>query len=176
MMGFIRSWFREEDGVTAVEFSLVATPFVFMMIGIIEMSLMFAAQSLLEASTTTAARLIRTGQIQQSGGDQEQLFRDAVCNFAEILIPCDDIQFQVTDMGDFGDAEEFPPAEFDEDGNLMNQNFSAGGSSDVVMIRVAYRYPIMTPLMQPMLTNDASNERVMMSTVVLQTEPYDFEG
>ena len=43
------------------------------------------------------------------------------------------------------------------------------------MIRVAYRYEIKTPLMQPFLTNDSNAQRIMFSTVVLQTEPYEFE-
>ena len=46
---------------------------------------------------------------------------------------------------------------------------------DVVMIRTAYQYPIMTPLFQVMLTNNNGSTRTMLSTVVLQTEPYEFE-
>ena len=62
-------WGRDESGVTAVEFALVGLPFLIMVIGIIEMSLMFTSQSLLEASTSQAARQIRTGAVQQGGGE-----------------------------------------------------------------------------------------------------------
>lgn len=176
MLRTIRKFIKSQSGVAAVEFALAASPFIFMLIGVIEMSLMFASQSLLEASTGTAARLIRTGQIQQSGGDQEGLFRDAVCDFAAVLIPCDEIQFQVTALDDFTGAQNFPEATFDDEGNLQNQGFDAGGVSDVVLIRVSYRYPIMTPMMQLVLTNTGGTTRQMMSTIVLQTEPYEFEG
>lgn len=180
MLGKIRQglywWTRQSGGATAVEFSLVGLPFIFMLIGTIEMALMFSAQSLLEASTATAARLIRTGQIQQSPvDDQELMFRDALCDFADILIPCEKIQYQVISLPDFGSASGQPDAQFDENGNLQDQGFAPGGVSDVVLIRVAYRYPIKTPLMQPVLTNSGDSSRIMMSTVVLQTEPYDFE-
>jgi len=172
----ITLWRRQEDGATAVEFSLVAIPFVLMVVGTIEMALMFTAQSLLQESTFTAARLIRTGQIQQADpAAQEDMFRDSVCNFAQILIPCTSIQYQVQQVPSFGDAESLPPAQFDEDGNLEDQGFDPGGVSDVVLIRVAYNYPIITPMMQPMLSNRAGLTRTMVSTIVLQTEPYEFE-
>ncbi len=166
-------WRSNDDGSTAVEFALIGIPFIFMVIGIIEMALMFTAQSLLEASTAQASREIRTGAVQQ--GEGEQGFIDALCDFAAILIPCNDIQYQVVAMENFGEAVEFPEAEFDEDGDLEDQQFDAGGVSDVVMIRTAYKYPIKTPMMQLILTNNNDSSRVMISTIVLQTEPYEFE-
>lgn len=165
---------RNINGSTAVEFALIGVPFLFMMIGIIEIALMFTAQSLLEASTSSAARQVRTGAVQQGGG--EDLFRDELCDFADVLIPCDDIQYQVVSMDEFEDVGDFPDPAFDAEGNLQDQQFDSGGVSDVVMIRVAYKYPIKTPLMQLMLTNNNDSNRILLSTVVLQTEPYEFEG
>ena len=169
----IPRWRKDEEGVTAVEFALVGLPFLFMVIGIIEMALMFTAQSLLEASTSQAARQIRTGAVQQGGG--EDVFTDAMCDFARVFIPCDEIQYQVVSMENFGDAEEFPPPSYDADGNLEDQGFDPGGVSDVVMIRTSYTYPIKTPLMQVVLTNNSGTSRIMTSTIVLKTEPYEFE-
>lgn len=169
-----KDWRLNKEGSTAVEFALIGIPFIFMVIGIIEMALMFTAQSLLEASVAEAARQIRTGAVQQGGGEDE--FQDKLCEFAAVLIPCDEIQYQVIAMEDFGDAEDFPDAQFDDEGNLEDQQFDAGGVNDVVMIRTAYKYPIKTPMMQLMLTNNNSNNRIMLSTMVLQTEPYEFES
>lgn len=169
----IRQWLKREEGTTAVEFSLVAVPFVFLIVGTIEMALMFTAQSVLQESTFTAARLIRTGQIQQSdGGDPETMFRERVCSFSELMIPCGDIKFQVRTLPSFADAGD-EPTPFDADGNFADEGFDPGGASDIVMIRVAYNYPIRTPLMQSILANYGGNKRSMLSTIVLQTEPYE---
>ena len=170
-----KRWFTGTDGTTAVEFSLIAAPFTFMIIGLIEMSLMFASQSLLETSASVAARLIRTGQVQQSGGDPEAEFREALCDFADPLIPCAEIQFQVISFDDFDGADQFPAASFDENGDLEDQQFNPGGVNDVVLVRVAYVYDITTPLFQPVLTNNGDTTRTIMATIVLQTEPYEFE-
>ena len=173
MPSILGKWSKNNDGATAVEFSLVGVPFFFMVIGIIEMGLMFTTQSLLEASTAEAARQVRTGAVQQGGG--EDLFRDELCDFASVWIECGELQYQVVALDDFGDAQDFPEATFDEDGNLEDQQFDPGGVSDVVMIRTAYRYDITTPFMQVMLTNNDDDSRFMLSTIVLQTEPYEFE-
>ena len=138
------------------------------------MAVMFASSSLLEGSAATAARLVRTGQVQQAGGD-EAMFQNALCDFAAPLIPCEEIQYQVFSVNTFQEADELPDAELDEDGNLTDPTFDAGGVSDVVLIRVVYKYKITTPLLQPLLTNNSDNTRTMMATIVLQTEPYEFE-
>ncbi len=174
MGSFLKRWWRGCEGVTAVEFSMVGVPFVLMTIGIIEMALMFTSQSVLQEATFTASRLIRTGQLQSApGGNQEQMFRDAVCGFASILIPCAKIQFQVTEVPSFSDATDEPPT-FDEDGNLEDTGFDPGAENSIIVVRVVYNYPIRTPLMRPILATRGDN-RTMMSTIVLQTEPYRVE-
>lgn len=175
-MRVLGTWLRGNRGTTAVEFSLVGIPFILMIIGTIEMSLMFTAQSLLQEATYTAARQIRTGQIQNGGsGSPQDAFRKSICDFASILIPCDRIQFQVQELPSFGDAEKLPPASFDGDGNLEDQGFDPGGVSDIVLVRVIYNYPILTPMMQPLLSNNGRFTFTMMSTIVMQNEPYEFE-
>lgn len=169
----ITCWKNNQDGVTAVEFALVGIPFILMVIGIIEMALMFASQSLLEASVAQGAREIRTGAVQQGGGDD--LFRDTVCDYASVFIACDDLQYQVVAIDSFQEAEDFPDPEFDDEGNLQDQSFDAGGVNDIVMIRVAYRYIVKTPMMQLLLTNNDDGSRILLSTVVLQSEPYEFQ-
>ena len=170
-------YLEDKEGTAAVEFSLIGIPFIFTIVGIIEMSLMFASQSLLEYATSQGARMIRTGQVQQGGGEAE--FRDSVCEAVAItpergFIPCDEIQFQVQVLDNFAEAEDVDPPTFDEDGNLEDQSFDAGGVNDIIMIRVAYRYEVLTPLMGTMLSNNNDNTRFMISTTVLQTEPYEF--
>lgn len=169
-----RGWVKEKEGTTAIEFSLLAIPYVFLTIGIIEMSVMYAAASLLEGATGSAARLIRTGQLQNMGGDPEDSFRTAICDYATVLIACEDVQIEVLPMTSFSDYDSMAP-QFDEDGNLVSQGFDAGGSSDRVLIRVAYRYTMMTPFVGPLLAG-STNSRLFMSTIVLQNEPYEFEG
>lgn len=174
MLGkFLKRWVKKEDGTTAIEFSLMAIPYVFLTLGIMELSIMYAAASLLEGATGSASRLIRTGQLQESGANPEDTFRTAMCNYATVLIDCNDIVIESIPLESFTDAESMQP-QYDEDGNMISQGFDAGGSNDRVLIRVAYRYTMMTPFIGPLLAGP-SNSRLFMSTIVFQSEPYEFE-
>lgn len=169
------SYGQRRDGATAVEFALIAVPLVMLMFGLIELSMVFTKQGVLEYATSQAARQIRTGQAQESGSPEDN-FREALCDHASFLLACDDIAYEVKSMASFADANDEPPPEFDEDGKLRSSGFESGASSSVVMIRTIYRHPIVTPIMQPLLSNGGSGtSRLMMSTVVLQSEPYEFD-
>jgi hypothetical protein len=98
-------------------------------------------------------------------------FRAELCSKL-ILIDCDDIVIEVQTLQSFNDVGTMDPV-FNEEGQMVSQGFDPGSSSDRVLIRVAYLYTGMTPLVSTMLWG-ADSSRLMMSTLVLQTEPYDF--
>ncbi len=168
----LKKWLKREEGTTAIEFSMLLMPYLMISLGIIELSLMFTSASLVEGATNSAARLIRTGQIQQSTGDPETLFRDALCDYATVLVSCEDMVIEVQTLDSYAD---YTNAAFDGDGNLVSQGFDAGASNDRVIVRVAYRYSMMTPLVGNLL-NGPDGSTLFMSTIVLQTEPYEFQG
>jgi Flp pilus assembly protein TadG len=166
-------WLHREDGATAVEFAFLAVPFFLFVIAIIELALLMANSSILEGATNEAARLIRTGQIQQAADDPEDGFRAALCGHARIL-DCDRVQFNVSTIARFSEAEE-GAATFDEEGNMEDREFNVGGSGDIVMIRVSYLYSLLTPVIGRFFSNYPGNRRLLMSTIIMQTEPYEFE-
>lgn len=168
----LRRWWRGEDAATAVEFALVAFPFIYLLVGIVELSLMFAAMSTLDAATNDAARLIRTGQVQQTNGDPQEMFEDLLCSKINVFLSCSGVQYEVITMNGFSDFASYP-ASFDEDGNLQSSGFDPGSVDDVVLIRAAYRYPLLTPLLGAAFADGPNNTKLMVTTVVLETEPYD---
>ncbi|MEM7679475.1 MAG: TadE/TadG family type IV pilus assembly protein [Pseudomonadota bacterium] len=172
MRKFLRAWVKEQKATTAIEFSLLMIPYLFISLAIIELSIMYAGATLLEGATGSAARMIRTGQIQQSGVDPESAFRDELCRYATVIVVCDDIDIEIMPMDSFGD---FAGPSFDADGNFVPQGVDTGGSNDRMLIRVAYRYSMMTPLIGPLLAGP-DNSHLFLSTIVLQTEPYEFGG
>lgn len=163
------------DGVAALEFGLIALPLFMLIMGIIEVGLYFAAGLVLEGSVAQASRMVRTGQAQLSG-DPEDMFREALCDHARTMLDCNRIQYEVIRIADdsFQTAENAQP-QFDEDGNLIPQEFNAGNSNDIILIRTVYRYEFMTPFIGSLLTGDPSRTWMNhISTVVLKAEPYVF--
>lgn len=176
MWGKIRHWHSCNKGTAAIEFAMVGLPFIIMLVGMIEISLFFSSAVSLEGAANDAARLIRTGQVQASG-DPEKLFEDQLCKQVTGLITCSDIQYQVIPVADnqFSNATAMQ-AEFDADGNLMNQGFDPGESSEAVLIRVIYHYPFLTPFLGRIITGGKATQALLMSTIVIKNEPYKFGG
>lgn len=176
-MKAFRHYLTADDGVTAIEFSMLAAPFIFTLVTIVELALMFTSASMIEASTYKASREIRVGAIQQATPNpeqQEQLFRQALCAEAVVLINCDSIIVEAVNIGAFTNHELYE-AQFDDNGLLLSQGFDPGGVNDVILIRSFARYRFSTPLVGYLLGSGESGAMDFMSTVVLRTEPYDFE-
>lgn len=170
-----RGWRKNEDGSTAVEFALLAVPFMLMVVGIIEMSLMFLAGSLLEGAVGDAARLVRTGQLQTSGSGeaaQKAAFLDAVCDHAGMLLDCDKFVYQVIKIDSFND--DISP-KYDENGELIDKDrfdLDEITSGCLAVVRVFYYYPLLTPLLASVFSDSANNTHMLVSTTAFETEPY----
>src|SRR3979490_2331137 len=83
----VRRFAKGEDGIAAVEFGIVAAPFLAMMFAIIETALVFFANQPPETAVADSARLIMTGQA-QSGGWSQVDFQKQVCNRIMGLFDC----------------------------------------------------------------------------------------
>ena len=80
---------RDENGFTAVEFALVATPFLALLFGIIAVGLYFFVQFSLENAVEQASRMIRTGQAQTREPPMTTAqFKTEICNRAPSFIDC----------------------------------------------------------------------------------------
>lgn len=168
----MRDWRCDEDGATAIEFALLFMPYLLLSLAIIELSLMYVSASMLESATTTASRQIRTGQIQGTA-DPQVAFRDSLCDGALFFISCNDVVVDVITLNSFNDFDTVA-AQYDADGNMVSQGFNAGGSDDRVLVRTAARYDMMTPFIGTLLAGSDGAVQ-FMSTIVLQTEPYEFD-
>ena len=78
---------RDEGGATAVEFAIVALPFIALLVAILETALMFFAGQAMDTAVDQAARMVRTGQAQQQGLDINK-FKEQICGQISLLFDC----------------------------------------------------------------------------------------
>jgi len=170
---------RNDDGVTAVEFAFFAVPFVFLLIGMIEIGMLSTAGTLLQGATDDAARIIRTGQAQESA-DPQGAFEDRLCRKVDVILDCDDLVYEVIKLdesqgfGGISDNMALLEPTFDADGNLASDGFDPGAENSLIIVRVTYRYPLLSPFVGPFFSDKNDNTRLLMSTAIIQNEPYDF--
>jgi Flp pilus assembly protein TadG len=183
--GVMRRLLHRQDGAAAVEFALVAAPFLALMFAIMETALVFFASQSLETVATDSARLIMTGQAQTQGFDQEK-FKQAVCAKVAGLFDCMnglyvDVQtyqsFATLSDGATNNLQDIK-ALFDSDGKPSSDkfNYQTGGPGDIVVVRLIYLWPVYVPLLGLNLSDMAGGKRLMMSTVAFRNEPYQGDG
>jgi len=165
----LRELWQDRRGVAAVEFALVVGPFLLLLVGILEISMMYFTSAVIEGATKEAARQIRTGQIQQSG-DPVTTFQSELCDALYNVIDCSQVIFNVQTFDSFGAVSM--PIEVDEDGEVVNTGFAPGGSGAVTVVRSIYRWKFTTPLIGKVIPVGPGGH-MLVSTVAFQNEPYN---
>jgi Flp pilus assembly protein TadG len=167
-----RRFARHQKGAAAVEFALVALPFLALTFAILETALVFFAGQTLESAATEAGRLIMTGQA-QNGGYSQADFKNAVCNaLAGGLFDCTNgVYVNVTTYTSFSAVNTAPPV---SNGtlNTTNMGYSPGGPGCIVAVQLFYQWPIYVSLLGDNLSNLNGGYRLLVATSVFRNEPY----
>jgi Flp pilus assembly protein TadG len=165
----LRRFVRHQEGASAVEFAMVAAPFLAMTFAIIETAIVFFAGQALETAGADSARLIMTGQAQTQGYSQAQ-FKQQVCSRIYGLFNCAaGLHVDVRTYNNFASINTAKPIK--ADGSLdTNFVYEPGGPSDIVVVRLLYQWPISVKLLG--LADTTGNKRLLISTVAFRNEPY----
>src|ERR1700738_515364 len=78
---------RDERAATAVEFALLITPLITLILASLQLSLIFYAGQALESVAISSGRTLMTGATQTAKDTQSQ-YHQVVCNNAPILFTC----------------------------------------------------------------------------------------
>jgi Flp pilus assembly protein TadG len=168
-----------QKGATALEFALVAAPFLALLVALFETALVFFAGRVLDEVTEEASRYILTGQAQQSNMTQSQ-FANYVCTSADTatlvsaLFNCNNLMVNVQNYSDFASASTSSPTlTFNTNGTVSNTwNFSPGSPGSIVVVQLMYQWPIVLGPLGFNLSNLSNGNRLLVSTAVFKSEPY----
>ncbi|MGH6671314.1 MAG: TadE/TadG family type IV pilus assembly protein [Xanthobacteraceae bacterium] len=168
-----------QKGTTAIEFALVAAPFLALLVALLETGLVFFAGRVLDEVTEEASRYVLTGQAQQSNMTQAQ-FENYICTssntatLVSALFNCSNLMVNVEDYSDFASASTSSPTlTFNADGTVSNAwNYSPGSPGSIVVVQVMYQWPIILGPLGFNLSNLSNGNRLLVSTAVFKNEPY----
>jgi len=171
----VRRFVRKQNASAAVEFALVAAPFLALTFAIIETAMVFFAGQTMEAAVADSARLILTGQAQTNGYSQAD-FKTQVCDRIYGLFDCaTGMYVNVTSYNSFGAISTAPPVTNGQLNTAMN--YVPGGPSCIVVVQLYYQWPIyVTMYSLSGLANLAGNKRLLVATSVFRNEPYGGAG
>jgi Flp pilus assembly pilin Flp len=148
----LRRFRDHESGAVAIEFVLVAPLFLFLVFAIFETAILYTIATVMEGEVALASRAIRTGQLQQEA-DPETAF--------------------IVDVRTFDDFGEMTFPDFvDEDGNASGNQFLPGDADEIVLVRIAYVYNIVTPYLAEILPPVGSDTVILFSGAAFKNEPF----
>lgn len=170
----LRGFARARGGTTAVEFAMIAMPFFILLIGLIEICVMFVVMTVLEHGAREGARDIRTGEFQRSAAVTRDALRNDICDAMANLFDCENrITISVDRLAAF--PASAPAVPLKADGTLQDEStlpFNPGGREDIVVVQVFFEWSLITPGLTLPLANYPDNQRLMIATVAFRNEPF----
>jgi len=177
-----------DTGASTLEFGFVAPVLVFAVLGIMELGMILFVTSLLEGSVRMAARFGITGYAPASVSREQQI-RDILEQNTAGLIDMTKVtftQYVYENFSDIGKPEpyvddspangNYDPGETYQDVNGNGQWDSdmgiagVGGPGAVVVYRVGYDWPLLTPFLADIL--GTGGKIPLSASIVVRNEPF----
>ncbi len=166
---------RDRDGAAAIEFAALAIPFALLVFAILESCISFAAQQVLANATDDIARQLRTGQVKAADVTETSL-KEMVCERIDIIVSssCPGLEVDLREFDTFAEAAAVKIT-IGSDGDIDTSDFDVdpGPSMTKNMLRVFYRWPVMTDFMRKSMSNLKDNKTLHFATATWQNEPFD---
>jgi Flp pilus assembly protein TadG len=166
---------KDKKGSAAVEFALVAPPFLALMMSTFEVGWFYFATSQIDSAAVESARIIRTGQVQKSGLTKEQFFAE-VCPKVSAFGDCGDVlTVEVDTFPTFAalaaDSSSVVCTN-DEPEEISALSYNPGGENEIVRLRVCLLYKTINPTIGVNVSETADGKRRVYSSTIIRNEPY----
>lgn len=164
---------RDQRAATAVEFALLVTPLVTLILASLQLSIIFFAGQQLQSVVMAASRELMTGTAQKAAETKAQYHAD-VCAKAPTLFSCSNILVDVQSGSAYNSVSTAPiTITYDVAGNVTNNfSYSTGNPGDIIILRVMYNWPVMGGGLLPGLADQPHGNHLLVATSVFKTEPY----
>lgn len=162
---------RARGGATAVEFALIAAPFLATLIAILEVTLFLFGQMALQDAANQAARYFMTGQAQNNNWTASTVV-GKVCPSA--LFNCSNLFIAVQNYSSFSGASTSAPAMYSSGKALAQSGYTydPGTPGDVMVVQLVYAWPTVLGPLGFNIGNLPNGSIEMMGVSAFRVEPY----
>lgn len=132
-MRTFRQFTKDRKGSAAIEFAILALPFLVLIFAIIELAIMYFVDSGLDAAVHKAVRQVRVGTAKSASWDINK-FKTAVCAELAYSFSCSaNLKVRATVITDMNSVTKISGI---SGGTLtVTEDFNIGGSGDYVLIQ-----------------------------------------
>lgn len=171
---------RDRQGAAAIEFAIVAPLFLALMFSTFEVGWFYFVNSVTDAATISASRLIRTGQVQKWSGTPDEVYQkfyDEICDVVSVFGSCDTrLTVEAQTYSSFEDlvADLSDPVCADDTPTKIDAiPFDPGKEQEIVRVRVCMIYNTVNPAIGLRLAEPGTSVRRIYSSMVFRNEPYE---
>lgn len=176
---------RKQDGAAAVEFALVATPFLSLLAVILQTAMMVWTARNLDDALQRAGRTIYTGQFQKANTGQTDAgtllaaMKTSMCGAnaaqAATAFDCSTLKLNVALSGSFAGGSMPTPLD-SKTGDWakgFGTSYACAQPGAIVVFTAAVKYRVAFSFLYVGLPGFSDGARLLQSTAVFRTEPYD---
>lgn len=167
----VRAFARSERASVAIEFGILALPFITLVVAIMETAIIFFSGQILESALNDTVRLIRTGQAQATSYDLAA-FRTRVCDHTYGLFDCSQIRLRVRTVDTFAAVDLSPPIDPGTGQWQIVEGFSGGVGRSIVVAEAHYKWDRLIELPGLNFSNAPDGTLLMSATRVWRNEPF----
>lgn len=169
----------DREGVTVIEFAALALPFALLVFAILESCVSFAAQEVMANATDNVARQLRTGQMLTADATEAKV-KQMICDELQIIVAqnCPGLSVDLRKVDTFQQAAQLG---FRIDGSRIvltnagvddNTVVQVGPSMSKNVLRVFYKWPVMTDFMAKAMSNMSDGTTLHFAMAIWQNEPF----
>ena len=170
-----RRFGRDTRGAAAIEFSMVALPFLVMLLASLQLVIIYFSSQALETFTEDNGRKIMVNLIQQQNLTAAQ-YKAQLCSQLPNLFGCNNFYVDVVSVAPSATAYStadlsLPALTFDAGGNVTNAwRFNPGNPGYIVVVRMMYQWSVFNLPLGLNLVNQSNGSRLLMATAVFKNE------
>jgi Flp pilus assembly protein TadG len=161
---------------TAVEFALVAPLVIALILGAMQIAVIYLAQAELENAAEQAARIVLTNQAPASGAAGQASFVDTVCGYLPALFSCSGVMVDLEAQSISPTSSDAlvltpPTLTYGSSGQVTNSwNYNPGSPGKLMILRVMYQWPVVAGPLGLVFSDLANGTLFLSSTQVFQNE------
>ena len=171
------SFRKDENGVTAVEFGLLAVPFFSIIAIIMQTAVSFIAGMVLDNAVNDNIRLIRTGQA-EAANFEHATFKAKICESTSVMaFDCNKIKIRVRTLANFAEGNAHDPildpdtGEWDGDWDVAN-DYNDGVGGTVIIAEAYYKWDPVIDFTWLNIGASADGTILLGATRVWRNEPF----
>jgi Flp pilus assembly protein TadG len=166
----------DAGATTAVEFALVAPLVIALILGAMQIAVIYLAQAELENAAEQAARLVLTNQAPATGSAGQTSFQNTVCGYLPALFSCSAVMVDLEAQSVSAESSDAlvmtpPTLTYNSSGQVTNSwNYQPGSPGTLEILRVMYQWPVVAGPLGLVFSDLANGTLFMSSTQVFQNE------